>query len=120
MQLVQLTNNSQDLEILIGKLIRESCIIWRAQRIGSMLSRKWFEIKMLHRWKWGEDLEKKKSISGYVCAINNVSISYYSKQQTCLALMTMEAELALKSMAVQGVWLRWFFRNTVIINKTKI
>ena len=41
---------------------------------------------------WAGDLDERKSISGYTFLLNNGSITWRSKKQTCIALSTMEAE----------------------------
>ena len=59
---------------------------------------------------WGGDLDQLKSTSGYVFLLNKGAISWCSKEQTCIALLTMEVEFIACSVVVQeAVWLRRFF-----------
>ena len=48
--------------------------------------------------------------------LNNGAITWSSKKQPCIALLTMEAEYAACSIAVQEtVWLRRFFQNLEVV-----
>ena len=59
---------------------------------------------------WGGDLDKRKSTSGFAFLLNNCAMSWSSKKQSCVALLTMETEFVALSFVVQeGVWLRIFF-----------
>jgi len=67
---------------------------------------------------WGGDLDERKSTSGYVFLLNNGTISWSSKKQTCIALSTMEAEFIACSTAVQEVvWLKRFMEHLGIIGR---
>ena len=58
---------------------------------------------------WGGDLDQLKSTSGYAFLLNDCTISWSSKKQSCIALSTMEAEYVAYSSAIEVVWLRRFF-----------
>ena len=61
---------------------------------------------------WSSDLDERKSTSRYAFLLNNGAITWSSKKQPCIALLTMEVEYAACSVAVQEpVWLRRFFQN---------
>jgi len=63
-------------------------------------------------------LDERKSTSGYVFLLNNGTISWSSKKQTCIALSTMEAEFIACSTAVQEVvWLKKFMEHLGIIGR---
>lgn len=53
------------------------------------------------------DLNHRKSTSGYVFLVNGGAVSWCSRKQKCVALLTAEAEyLALSGAAQECVWLR--------------
>ena len=65
---------------------------------------------------WGGDLDERKSTSEFTFLLNNGTISWSSKKQSCIALSTMEAEFVALLAAVQeGIWLRRFLEH--LINK---
>ena len=56
---------------------------------------------------WGEDLEDRRSVTGYVFVLNNAPISWCSQKQATVALSTQEAEyMSLSSACRELVWLR--------------
>ena len=56
---------------------------------------------------WGGDLDNRKSTSGYLFKLSGAAISWRSKKQTCVALLTAEAEyMALASAAQEAMWLQ--------------
>ena len=56
---------------------------------------------------WAGDLDERKSTSGYVFQKSNAAITWRSKKQSCVALLTAEAEyMALASSTPEAVWLR--------------
>ena len=64
---------------------------------------------------WAGDLDDRKSTSGYVFLINDGAISWNSKKQACVALLTMETEYTACAVAVQeAVWLRRFLKHLKI------
>jgi hypothetical protein len=61
---------------------------------------------------WGGDLYERKSTSGYVFLLNNEVISWSSKKQSCIFLLTMEVEFVIFSAAVkEAVWFRRFLNH---------
>ena len=65
---------------------------------------------------WRRDLDEMKSTLGFILLLNSGAISWSSKKQYCIALLTMEAEFVALSIALQeGVWLRIFLEH--LINK---
>ena len=59
---------------------------------------------------WRGNPNQRKSTSGYAFLLNDCTISWGSKKQSCIAISTMEAEYVACSMAIQEVvWLRRFF-----------
>lgn len=59
-----------------------------------------------------------RSTFGYVFLLNNVTILWSIKKQTCIALSTMEAKFIACSAAVQqAVWLKRFMKYFGIIGK---
>ena len=58
---------------------------------------------------WGGDLDQHKSTFGYAFLLNDCTISWNSKKQSCIDLSTKEAEYVACSLAIQeAVWLRRF------------
>ena len=58
---------------------------------------------------WGQDINDRKSISGYVFLLAGGAISWSSKKQNSVALSTMEAEyVALAHATKDSLWLRTF------------
>ena len=58
---------------------------------------------------WGGDVDQCKSTSGYAFLLNDSTILWSSKKQSCVALSTVEAEYVACSAATQdAVWLRSF------------
>ena len=56
---------------------------------------------------WGNDLDTRRSISGYVFQVKGSTVSWYSKRQTCIARSSTEAEYVALSLATQEiVWLK--------------
>ena len=56
---------------------------------------------------WAGDTEDRKSTSGYLFSLNGGLVSWRSKNQSCVALSTAEAEyMALASAAQEALWLR--------------
>lgn len=56
---------------------------------------------------WGQDVNDRKSVSGYVFLISGGAISWSSKKQTSVALSTMEAEyVALAHATKDAIWIR--------------
>ena len=56
---------------------------------------------------WANDLDDRKSVSGYIFMLSGGPISWRSKKQTTVALSTAEAEyVALAAAAQEAVWLR--------------
>lgn len=56
---------------------------------------------------WAQDVEDKKSSSGYLFSFNGATISWACKKQTCVALSSTEAEyVALAEACQEAVWLR--------------
>lgn len=56
---------------------------------------------------WGGSLNDRKSTSGMLCRIGTCSVTWFSKKQDVVALLTIEAEyIAATSAACQLVWLR--------------
>ena len=49
---------------------------------------------------WANDIDERKSKSRYILLLNNGAISWRSKKQTCIALLTMETEFIACSVAV--------------------
>ena len=59
-----------------------------------------------------DDLQTRKSTSGFVFLLWGAPISWASKRQACVALSTTEAEvIALVEAAKEAVWLRRFIRE---------
>ncbi|XP_037491716.1 secreted RxLR effector protein 161-like [Jatropha curcas] len=50
---------------------------------------------------WAGDADERKSTFGFVFLLNNGTISWSSKKQSCIALSTMEAEFVAFSVAIQ-------------------
>ena len=50
---------------------------------------------------WGGNLDRRKSTSGYAFLLNDYSISWSSKKQSCISLSTMETEYVACSSAKQ-------------------
>ena len=50
---------------------------------------------------WGGDLDKRKSTSWYAFLLNDCAISWSSKNQSCIALSTMEVEYVACSLTIQ-------------------
>ena len=56
---------------------------------------------------WANDVETRRSTSGYVSQINGSTISWSSKRQSCVTISSTEAEYVALSHATQEiVWLR--------------
>src|SRR5205809_8050565 len=56
---------------------------------------------------WARDLDERKSTSAFVFVLNRGAISWRSKKQEMIALLTMEAEYIAAAATVQeAVWLR--------------
>ena len=56
---------------------------------------------------WAGDMDDRKSTSGYMFQISGAAISWRSKKQPCVALLTAEAEyIALASAAQEAIWMR--------------
>jgi hypothetical protein len=65
---------------------------------------------------WGNDLDERKSTSGYAFLLNNGAITWSSKKQPCIALSTMEAEYIACFAAVQeAIWLMRFLQHLEIV-----
>ena len=61
---------------------------------------------------WGGDIDQSKSTSGYAFLLNDSSILWSSKKQSCVALSMMEAEYVACSAATQDVvWLKSFLQH---------
>ncbi|KAG2705909.1 hypothetical protein I3760_05G078600 [Carya illinoinensis] len=61
---------------------------------------------------WGNDLDERKSTTGYAFLLNNGAITWSSKKQPCIALSTMEVEyIACSAAAQETVWLRRFLKH---------
>lgn len=55
---------------------------------------------------WGGDLDDRRSTSGYLFRMCAAAVSWRSKKQTCVALLTAEAEyMALASATQEAVWI---------------
>ena len=68
---------------------------------------------------WGDDLDQRKSTSGYAFLLNDCAILWSSKKQSCIALSTIEAEYVTCSLTIQEVfWLRRFFQHLEIVKTT--
>ena len=50
---------------------------------------------------WGGDLDQHKSTSTYAFLLNDCTISWSSKKQSCIALSTMKVEYVACSLAIQ-------------------
>ena len=56
---------------------------------------------------WGGDSNDYKSTTGYLFQIAGTAVTWKSKKQSCVALLTAEAEyMALSSAAQEAVWIR--------------
>jgi hypothetical protein len=56
---------------------------------------------------WAGDVGDRKSTSGYAFLLRGAAISWKSNKQTCVALLTAEAEyVALSTAAQEAVWLQ--------------
>ena len=63
---------------------------------------------------WGGDLYERKSTSGFSFLLNYGAISWGSKKQSCIALLTMEANFVALAVSLQeGVWSRTFFEHLI-------
>ena len=68
---------------------------------------------------WTGDLDQRKSTSGYVFLLNDCSISWGIKKQSCIALSTMEAEYVTCTSTIQeAVWLRRFLQDIGVVKTT--
>ena len=68
---------------------------------------------------WGGDVDQCKSTSGYAFLLNDSAILWSSKNQSCVALSTMEAEYVACSAATQDAgWLRSFLQHLEIVKST--
>ena len=65
---------------------------------------------------WGGDVDQCKSTLGYAFLLNDSTILWSSKKQSCVALSTMEAEYVACSAATQdAIWLRSFLQHLEIV-----
>ena len=61
---------------------------------------------------WTGELNDRKSTSGYTFLMNGAAVSWRSKNQTCVALSTAEAEyIALSAAAQEALWMRQLLAN---------
>ena len=65
---------------------------------------------------WENDLDERKSTSGYVFLLGNGVITWCSKKQTCIALSTIKAEFVTFSTAAQeAMWLKRFLCHLGVV-----
>ena len=70
---------------------------------------------------WGEDLEDRRSITGYVFVLNNAPVSWCTQKQPTVALSTQEAEyMSLSSACRELVWLRALLAELGIVYSSAI
>ena len=56
---------------------------------------------------WADDLDDRRSTSGYLFRLSGAAVSWRSKKQSCVALSTAAAEyMALGSAAQEAVWMQ--------------
>ena len=64
----------------------------------------------------GGDLDQPKSMSGYAFLLNDCTISWGSKKESCISLSTMEVEYVACSSAIQeAIWLRRFLQGIGVV-----
>jgi len=64
----------------------------------------------------GRDVDQSKSTSGYAFLLNNSTILWRNKKQSCIALSTMEVEYVACSATTQDiVWLKSFLYHLKIV-----
>jgi len=65
---------------------------------------------------WGGDLDESRSTSRYVFTLCGGAISWCSKKQDCMVLLTMEAEYVAYYLVTQeAIWLRSFIQDLRLI-----
>jgi hypothetical protein len=61
---------------------------------------------------WANDINDRRSVTGYVFTLNGGAISWNSKKQPTVALSTSEAEyMALGQAAKEGIWLKTLLKD---------
>ena len=64
---------------------------------------------MLHKYRYGRDIDTRKSTSGYLITFSGGAVSWQSKVQKCVVLSTTEAEYIAATEACKNIlWLKRF------------
>lgn len=70
---------------------------------------------------WANDIDDRKSITGYVFVLSGGAISWQSRKQQTVALSTTEAKyMSLTSAAQEAMWLRGILKELKVIESSAV